>query len=70
MVKKKKGFNPYERVALTALVRARRKLTTKQVADMTQLSWITAKKHLLNLKKKRYLERKILANKIYWKVKK
>ena len=40
---------PYQRVACEILQNARRPLTTNEVADYGNMSWLTAKKHLEGL---------------------
>jgi len=46
-------LSPYERLACVILENARRPLTTNEVADYGNMSWLTAKKHLEELSKKR-----------------
>lgn len=58
MKRKRVGCNkgdlvPHERVACEVLENARRPLTTNEVAGYGNMSWLTAKKHLEELSKKR-----------------
>lgn len=55
--RKKVGCNigtlpPYQRLACEILQNARRPLTTNEVADFGNMSWLTVKKHLERLEKK------------------
>ncbi|GEM_PF-2107243 len=76
MIKAKKvgcnlsSLTPYERLTCEILENARRPLTTNEVADYGNMSWLTAKKHLVNLSKRDigiYREKKGRAN--FWYIK-
>ena len=47
-----KDLRPLERLTCEILENARRPLSTNEVADYTNMSWSTAKKHLENLSKR------------------
>jgi len=45
-------LKPYERLTCEVLENARRPLTTNEVADYANMSWLTAKKHLGQLEER------------------
>jgi len=45
-------LSPHQRAACQVLENARRPLTTNEIADYANMSWLTAKKHLEVLEKK------------------
>ena len=62
-------FTAYEEVILRCLIRGRRKLTTRQIARIIGISWITAKGHLEELEKKNKVKKEVLDNRTYWEIK-
>lgn len=61
-----KRFSFQEKRVIDALYNADRPLTTAEVAQEAEASWITAKKYLKILKKKKYVEMHKLGGSIYW----
>lgn len=59
-------LNPFERTVLSVLGRAGRPLTTRQVADYSDMSWLTAKKYLKKLGKERRVQKEKKGKAIYW----
>ena len=52
-----KIFNKIEREILRVLFNERRFLTIRELAEKTGISWATAKKYILELEKRGFLER-------------
>jgi DNA-binding IclR family transcriptional regulator len=55
MVKRKPYFHKQERAILRALYRERRPMSIREIAEKAEMSWITARKYL-----KRLIKRKIV----------
>ena len=53
MARKIKRLNPYERAINDVLKNARRPLSTREVSQFGDMSWMTAKKYLNSLNRKR-----------------
>tara|TARA_Y100000310_G_scaffold302836_1_gene340604 strand:- start:5854 stop:6093 length:240 start_codon:yes stop_codon:yes gene_type:complete len=69
------SYNLYEKALLETLISAKRPLTTKQIAEITKVNWITARKYLERLNRAKNNGRPILYklnknNKIYWAIEK
>ena len=56
------------KIAMT-LYRARRQLTTREIAKRVETTWKTAKKYLEVLYEEGIVTKEHLTNRIYWKVK-
>ena len=56
MPKKKSHFNRQEKVILKILHESRRPMAIREVAEKTQMSWVTAKKYLIKLKERGFIE--------------
>jgi len=69
VIKRKPSFNPYDQILLRTLMRARRRLTTKRLSELTGLSWATVKLHCMSLVRKKYVVAKRSGNRIYWGLK-
>ncbi len=63
-----KRLKPHDRVILDALWRAQRPLTTKQVSERSGTTWITARKHLESLSRRKLLAKHVGTNRIYWRL--
>ncbi len=63
-----KRLKPHDRVILDALWRAQRPLTTKQVSERSGTTWITAKRHLESLSRRKLLAKHVGTNRIYWRL--
>ena len=59
-------LNPFERTVLSVLGRAGRPLTTRQIADYSDMSWLTARKYLEKLGKQRRVQKTVRGKSIYW----
>jgi response regulator of citrate/malate metabolism len=53
LTKKIRRLSPYERAINDVLRNARRPLSTREVAEYGNMSWLTAKKYLERLNRKR-----------------
>jgi DNA-binding transcriptional regulator YhcF (GntR family) len=62
----KPKYNPFQERILKILSLAQRRLTTRQVAFYSGISYNTVKKNLEKLEKSNLVKNKILANRIYW----
>mgnify|MGYP006282197473 CR=1 FL=1 len=62
------GLNPFERTILGVLGRGGRPLTTRQVAQFSGMSWLTAKKYLNELNSRGRVEREKRGKSIYWEL--
>ena len=61
-------LKPHDRVILDALWRAQKPLTTKQVSERSGTTWITAKRHLESLARRKLLAKHVGTNRIYWRL--
>jgi predicted transcriptional regulator len=59
-------LKPNERAVLDALVWAHRKLSTRQVAKVANMSWSTAHYNLQKLHKRKYVRHQKIGNKTVW----
>jgi len=58
--------NIYEEKIVRLLINSERPLTTKQIAMLSHLHWVTVRKHLKILKSKGIVYRKGTRNKMFW----
>ena len=58
--------NIYEEKIIRLLINSKRPLSTKQIAMLSHIHWVTVKKHLDILKSKGMVYRKGTRNKIFW----
>lgn len=60
------GLNPFERTIMSVLTRAGRPLTTRQIAEYGEMSWLTAKKYLTKLNKEKRISKERRGKSVYW----
>jgi len=63
------NLNPYERKIMKELYYAGKPLTTNEVAEKSDLSWQTAKKHLEQMRERGLLNHGKKGSAIYWWIK-
>lgn len=59
-------FGPYKRTVCQILLRERRPLTTRKIANKSHMTWRTANSHLGSLKKEGYVKKRKTSNRTYW----
>ena len=63
-------LRPFEIAIFLVLRDAPRKLTTKEIAERTRMSWETAEKYCRTLHQQGYIDLQEFRNRHYWSVKK
>lgn len=59
-------FNQEEKKIINTLYIAQKPLTTKNIADNSEMAWPTAKKYLENLQEKGYVVHGKFGKSVYW----
>ena len=65
----KRRFDPFDLDLLRYLKSVKNPKTTSHMAEKTDMAWVTAREHLEDLFNRGYVKRRILPNKILWKIK-
>jgi len=58
--------NIYQEKIVRLLINSKRPLSTKQIAMLSHINWVTVRKHLNTLRKNGIVYRKGMGNKIFW----
>lgn len=64
------SLNVQQQKIARVIVSAKRKLTTKEISEITKFSWKTTKENLEVLRKRAPISKETLGNRIYWFVRK
>jgi len=68
MIEEYKYLNKHERKIIILLHSLGNEFSTRTIANLLEMHWITAKKNLESLEKKDVVKRIVMGNKILWKM--